>query len=317
MEIACDNIDRALNIEMRRKGMPRGNKWTLYEIARSVSDDPLVLSAAKLLNRAPARICILTGAAVPGHMPVGENDGPFGAVVLASALTRIGHTVSIFTDPAALPPIEVLLRRAGTSATVSPVALGDLAEQQNIAETHDIFVAIERLGGNKNGIIYGITGVSRAPHRANLDHVFLTARKLGKPTIGIGDGGNELGFGKVYDQLLKRLPGYTAADKTPCGGGVFSVVPADVLVIGSSSNLGAYGVVGALALLRNDPTLCHTPEEEVALHHVGVGLGLVDGGSGNRIPWCDGIPADANAAIVRLVKNIVERTLEPPRERKF
>jgi hypothetical protein len=55
----------------------------------------------------------------------------------------------------------------------------------------------------------------------------------------------------------------------------------------------------------------------VALHHVGVGLGLVDGGGGDRIPWCDGIPAEANAALVRLMQNIVERTLEPPRVRKF
>jgi hypothetical protein len=47
------------------------------------------------------------------------------------------------------------------------------------------------------------------------------------------------------------------------------------------------------------------------------GLGLVDGGGGDRIPWCDGIPADANAALVRLMQNIVERTLEPPRVRTF
>jgi D-glutamate cyclase len=74
-------------------------------------------------------------------------------------------------------------------------------------------------------------------------------------------------------------------------------------------------VVAAIALLKNDPGLCHTPEEEEALHHVGVGLGLVDGGSGDRIPWCDGMPFDANAALVRLMRNIVERTLEEPRLR--
>jgi D-glutamate cyclase len=317
MEIACDNIDRALNIEMRRKGMPRGNKWMLYQIAREVSAESLVLAAARLLDRPPARVAILTGAAVPGHMPLGENDGPFGAVVLAGALTRIGHQVSIFTDPAALPPIQALLERRRIAATATPVALKDLAEQQRIVDTHDLFVAIERLGGNRNGILYGVTGVSRSPHRANLDHVFLGAQKLGKPTLAVGDGGNELGFGKVYDQLMTRMPEFAAADRTPCDGGVYSVVPADVLVIGGSSNLGAYGVVGALALLRGDASLCHTPEEEFALHHVGVGLGLVDGGGGERIPWCDGIPADANAAVVRLVQNIVERTLDPPRERKF
>jgi len=250
----------------------------LWEVARALSSEPLVLAAARLLDRAPSDIAIVTGAAVPGHMPVGENDGPFGSVVLATALVRIGHKVTIYTDPDALPPIAMLAKRAGLAIDVLPLTLGDTDQQVKIAEKHDLFVAIERLGGNRNGQIYGVTGVSRSPSN-HADH--------------------------------------TMASTTPCGGGVFSVVPTDVLAVGTSSNIGAYGVVAALALLKRDASLCHTPEEEVALHHVGVGLGLVDGGGGDRIPWCDGIPADANAALVRLMQNIVERTLEPPRVRKF
>ena len=317
MEIAADNIDKLINIEMRRSGMPRGKKWVLWEVARAQATEPLVLAAARLLDRTPSDIAIVTGAAVPGHMPVGENDGPFGSVVLAAALTKIGHKVTIYTDPDALPPIDMLARRAGLKSEVLPLALGDNAQQEKIAARHDLFVAIERLGGNRNGFIYGVTGVSRSPHRANVDTIFKTAAKLGKPTLGIGDGGNEIGFGKVHAELEKRLPDHTMAHKTPCGGGVFSVVPTDVLAVGTSSNIGAYGVVAALAMLRRDPALCHTPEEEEALHHVGVGLGLVDGGGGDRIPWCDGIPFDCNAALVRLMRNIVERTLEPPRLRTF
>lgn len=317
MEIACDNIDKLINIEMRRKGLPRGMKWALWEIAREVSPEPLVLAAARMLNRAQCDIAIVTGAAVPGHMPVGENDGPFGAVVLATALVRIGHKVTIYTDPDALPPIDMLTKRAGLIMDVISLKLGDTDQQAKIAGKHDMFVAIERLGGNRNGIIYGVTGVSRATHRVNVDTIFRTATKLRKPTLGIGDGGNEIGFGRVHAELEKRLPEHIMAAKTPCGGGVFSVVPTDVLAVGTSSNIGAYGVVAALALLKKDASLCHTPEEEVALHHVGVGLGLVDGGGGGLIPWCDGIPADANAALVRLMQNIVERTLEPPRVRTF
>ena len=317
MEIAADNIDKLINIEMRRTGMPRGKKWVLWEVAREISPEPLVLAAARLLDRAPCSIAIVTGAAVPNHMPVGENDGPFGSVVLAAALARIGHTVTIYTDPDALPPIAMLAKRAGLDIEVLPLVLGDTAQQVKIAEKHDLFVAIERLGGNRNGFIYGVTGVSRSPHRANVDTIFTTATKLGKPTLAIGDGGNEIGFGKVHAELEMRLPEHTMAAKTPCGGGVFSVVPTDVLAVGTSSNIGAYGVVAGLALLKKDASLCHTPEEEVALHHVGVGLGLVDGGGGGLIAACDGIPADANAALVLLMRNIVEQTLAPPRVRTF
>jgi hypothetical protein len=317
MEIAADNIDKLINIEMRRTGMPRGKKWVLWEVARAISPEPLVLAAARLLDRAPSDIAIVTGAAVPDHMPVGENDGPFGSVVLASTLVKVGHKVTIYTDPDALPPIAMLAKRTGLGIDVLPLTLGDTAQQVAIAEQHDLFVAIERLGGNRNGFIYGVTGVSRSPHRANVDTIFTTATKLGKPTLAIGDGGNEIGFGKVHAELEKRLPEHIMAQKTPCGGGVFSVVPTDVLAVGTSSNIGAYGVVAALALLKKDASLCHTPEEEVALHYIGVGLGLVDGGGGGLIPWCDGIPVDANAALVRLMQNIVQRTLESPRVRNF
>ena len=89
------------------------------------------------------------------------------------------------------------------------------------------------------------------------------------------------------------------------------------MVVASTSNLGAYGVAAALAMLKNNPSLCHSADEEIALHHVGVGLGLVDGGGGGLIPWCDGIPAESNAAVVTLLQNIVLRTLEAPRIRTF
>ena len=317
MEIAAENMDRLLCIEMRRKGLPRGFKWPLYEAARAISDGPMVLKAARLLDCAPCRVGIFTGAAVPEHMPVGENDGPFGASVLAQALERIGHRLTVYTDPVCAAPIEALLRRAGTRAEVVRLTLGDRAQLTAAAATEDLLVAIERLGGNINGKLHGVNGTNRDAFRCNVDHAFVEAARLGKITIGIGDGGNEIGFGALRETLEVRLTEFAQKDKTPCGGGIFSAIFTDHLVVASTSNLGAYGVVAALAMLKGDPSLCHTAEEEMALHHVGVGLGLVDGGGGGLIAWCDGIPAEANAAVVSLLRNIVLRTLESPRLRTF
>ena len=314
-QIACDVIDKLQCTEMRRRGKWRGFKWTLYELARATSDRPLVLAAAEKLNGPPARIGIVTGAAVPEHMPAGENDGPFGATVLAQVLTRIGHRVSILTDPASAPPIEFLAKRAGIEAPVIRLNLHDQAQQETLAPQFDVLIAIERLGGNPRGKLHGINGYCRDAFRCNVDRLFTAHAKLGRASVAIGDGGNEIGFGRIYPQLSTQLSAFALTDKAD--GGIFSVIPADVLVVASSSNLGAYGVAAALALLRNDMSLCHQPEEEVALHHVGVGLGLMDGGGGGAIPWCDGIPAEASAAIVLLMRNIVERTLEDPRARAF
>ena len=317
MEIAAENMDRLLCIEMRRKGLPRGFKWPLYEEARAISDGPMVLAAARLLDRAATSIGIVTGAAVPEHMPQGENDGPFGATVLAGGLMAIGHRVTIYTDSACAAPIVALLARRALPAPVVELRMGDDAQRDAMARDHDILVAIERLGGNADGKLHGVNGVSRDAFRCNVDRAFRGALAQGKVTIGIGDGGNEIGFGRLHARLQQRLPEFAQKDKTAGGGGIFSTVETTQLVVASTSNLGAYGVLAALAMLRGDPGMCHTAAEEIALHHVGVGLGLIDGGGGGRIPWCDGIPAESNAAVVELLANIVARTLEAPRKRMF
>jgi hypothetical protein len=315
--IAFENLDRLLNVEMRSNSLPRGAKWTMYLMAREGAGMPLVYAAAREFDRAPASVLLVSGAAVPGYMPVGENDGPIGTVVLTRALVAMGHHVRILTDPVAAEPFRGLLRAVQTEAEVLEIGLGDLAMQERLAAEHDIFCAIERLGGNTHGIIYGATGVSRAPFRANLDHLFNTARAHGKRTLGIGDGGNEIGFGNLHPQLSQALPAYTFSDVTPCGGGVYSVVETDVLLVANSSNMGANAVTAGLALLRRDLSLCHTAEQELALAHVGVGLGLIDGGNGQLRPWCDGIPPAANAAVVEVLRTIISQSLLPEERRKF
>ncbi len=317
MLIACENIDRLQCLEIQGRGLPRGVKWRLYEAARATSDKPLVMAAAEMLDRPAGHIGIVSGAAVPDHMPNGENDGPFGSVVLAEVLVRIGHRVTIFTDPPAAGPFRALLERRSLDIPVEELALNDKKQQDAIAASLDIAIAVERLGGNINGITYGATGISRESFRCNVDHLFTEMSTAGKPTLSIGDGGNEIGFGKVHDVLVDTMPDLNKADITPCGGGIVSAITTDVLVVATSSNLGAYGVCAALAVKRNDASLCHTPEEEIALEHVGVGLGLTDGGTGKRIAAVDGIPVQDNAAVVTLMRALVARALEGEIERGF
>eukprot|EP01037_Dinobryon_pediforme_P008856 gene8856-8947_t len=294
--IAADNLDRLVTVEIRRPGVTRGFKSVLYDVARAASPGPLVLGAAEMLNTAPQRIGIVTGAAVPVHMPAGENDGPFGSVVLAGVLKRIGHSVTIYTDPECAVPVQALLTRAGQATGLVELQRDDPAQQEKAASDCDMLIAVERLGGNPNGHIYGMTAQARDGFRAKVDRMFLAHAGLGQQSLGIGDGGNEVGFGGIRAELVRQLPHINQADKTPCGGGVFSTIATTRLVVGSTSNLAAYAVCAALALIRNDLSLCHTPEEELAIHHVGVGLGLADGGGGGIIASTDGIPADANAA---------------------
>jgi hypothetical protein len=237
--------------------------------------------------------------------------------VLADAMVRIGHRVTVFTDAPAAGPFRVLLDHRGLDVAVTEFVLNDHGQQAEIAHTLDIAIAVERLGGNVNGVIYGATGISRADFRCNVDHLFACMTSAGKPTLSIGDGGNEVGFGVVRDALASTMPDLNKANITPCGGGIVSAVKTDVLVVATSSNLGAYGVCAALAIARRDPTLCHTPEAEIALEHMGVGLGLMDGGTGKRIAAVDGIPVQDSAAVVTLMQALVARALAQTEDRGF
>ena len=316
-EAAYANLDRLSCLEIQGAALPHGVKTGLYEAARDAEGRALTLAGAELLDRPPAHIGIVTGAAVPDYMPAGENDGPLGSVVLARTLVRMGHRVSIYTDPPAAPPIEALAARYGIDAPTVHLGLHDTAQQDAIAAELDVAVAVERHGGNPHGNLYGVTGTPRHPFRSNVDRLFTTMTASGKPTLGVGDGGNEVGFGKVYDRLCARMPEFNLKEKTACGGGIFTVIPTDVLVVGTSSNIGCYGIVAALALKRGEPELCHTPEEERAIVACGVELGLTDGGSGKVIAAVDGVPVDDNAAVVHLMQAIVRRALAQPGDRGF
>jgi hypothetical protein len=317
MLIAADNIDKLLAVEMRRRGIPRGFKWRLYEIARAAHEEPLCLAAARRLAGPPGRVAVVTGAWIPEQMPVGESDGPYGAVVLARALERLGHHVTIYTDVETAPPIGFLIDHLGTRTALEPVARNDIAANNSIADANDAIVAIERLGKNVHGNLYSMNAHPVSGHHFAFDDCVLAMAAAGKATVAITDGGNEIGYGKVRERLVAELPGLNLAEKTPCGGGIVSATPVDALVVANSSNLGAYGVVAALALLAEDVSLCHEPALEEALHHVGVGLGLIDGGGGGAIAACDGIPAAASAAVVHLLRNIVAQALQAPRPRPF
>ncbi len=317
MQIAADNIDRLLAVEMRRRGIPRGFKWRIFEIARAAHDEPLILAAARPFIGEPMRVALVTGAWVPEQMPVGESDGPYGTVVLAQALARIGHRVTIYSDPETNPPIDFLAGHLNLDIDVEAVHRGDATVNESIARDFDAIVAVERLGQNGNGNIYSMNGFPLTEQHHAFDECFRLMQAAGKPTVSVTDGGNEIGNGKIRDALLRELPDLNLAERTPCGGGIISTTSCDALVVANSSNLGCTGVVAGLALLREDATLCHDPEVEMALHHVGVGLGLIDGGGGGAVAATDGIPAESCAALVHLVRNTVERALETPRERAF
>src|SRR5258708_29221436 len=91
-------------------------------------------------------------------------------------------------------------------------------------------------------------------------------------TIGIGDGGNEIGMGK--------MPGETIERNIPNGRQIACRVATDHLIVAGISNWGAYALAGGVALVRGqklDPALFDIETERKILHVMVERGPLVDG----------------------------------------
>ena len=248
------------------------------------------LAAARALARA-RRVLMVTGFVVADGMP--ETDGPPGAAVLGRALRRLGSRVRYTSDPVVLPALEAALKALGEPPDVFPYPGGAGAAAEVLARerpTH--LVAIERPGRGRNGDYLNARGVSVAAWNRPLDEMFLPAGRRRRPvTIGVGDGGNEIGMGRARARLARQ--GALMAR-------IASVVPADHLVVAGVSNWGAYGIVAQLGRLTGQ-RLLHAPADERRLIDACVAAGAADGLTRRREPTVDALDADTHAAVVALL----------------
>jgi hypothetical protein len=250
-------------------------------------------AAARALGRA-RRALIVTGFCVePG---VAETDGPPGAAALGKALRLLGARVRWVTDRPVIPLLAAALSVLDEPPDVVEYAdTPDAARALLATERPTHLVAIERPGRNRAGDWLNMRGESVAALNLPLDALFLPpaarAARARPVTIGVGDGGNEIGMGRARRRLL-RAGGPMAR--------VASVVPADHLVVAGVSNWGAYGIVAALAHLTGRPLL-HAPPEERRMIEACVAAGGVDGVTRRREPTVDGLPVAVHEAVVALL----------------
>lgn len=327
-----NRLDRLMTVEIRppRGGLPTGIVVPMYEICRKHHGGPLSMAAASALNtvvRPHATVLIATGAGVPPNLPVGETDGPVGAAALAIALTKaFAVKVVLVTEDAHLPPVAAVARIAnrelatwhsGTrqptppAVTVESFPLG-LASGESRARTlmeqfsPVAIVFVERDGPNVEGQFHGVRGDCRNPEKVG--YVYLLAyeaARAGVLTVGIGDGGNEVGFGAVRERIRDVLPmqGRSLAGHP---SGVVTVASTDVTVSASVSNWGACAVAAALGVLRGDLDIVHQPVVERDLIAAAVSAGARDGATSRQQMAVDGIDIHGHVGLVTLVRAIAE-----------
>jgi len=229
--------------------------------------------AAELIFSWPrgGTVLLTTGFYVAGHA---ETDGPPGTLLLAKALERLGFCPVVVTDELCRGYFE----RGGIACTyVEPEADdgGLTALLQELAPVG--LISVERCGRNEDGDYLNMRGISIAEHTAPIDRLFELADV---PTVGIGDGGNEIGMGNLVEVIRKEL------SLLPCR------VSVDKLIIATVSNWGALGLCACLGVL---PSAAEVEEAYLLAQE----LGFVDGVVKECVLSEDGFSLDVMRALYR------------------
>ncbi|MCW8860737.1 MAG: DUF4392 domain-containing protein [Deltaproteobacteria bacterium] len=185
--------------------------------------------AAELLRNCRGHVLIGTGFPV---VKTFETDGPVGTIALYNTLENLGAIPVIVCGP----PISRVFNK---DFRVYEIHVGPHQHQHQtealqalVQYQPEVIVSIERPGQTADGNYYNIRGENISERTACFDSFITNA---GCPTIGIGDGGNEIGMGNVAAALenLDIIPSVTRVDE---------------LLIADVSNWGAYGLIAFLSL---------------------------------------------------------------------
>ncbi|XP_068802921.1 D-glutamate cyclase, mitochondrial isoform X6 [Struthio camelus] len=189
------------------------------------------------------------------YEPPEENDGPPGAFAIAAMLQALEKDVAIVTDQRALNLNKKIMEEAiqlGILKRPIPLlsyqkesrdsALMFLCKNGNRGRPRfDHLIAIERAGMAADGNYYNARKVNIKHLVDPIDELFLAAKTIpGVATTGVGDGGNELGMGKVKDAVKKYIKN---GDVIACD------VEADFTIVAGVSNWGGYAIACALYIL--------------------------------------------------------------------
>ncbi len=277
-------------------GVSLQQQSTLQAIERIISQDPARRNigalvqpghlAAAALTLAKAETLLITAGFYVPSAGAGETDGPPGAKAIGDALSALGTRVEYVTDSLNAPYFR------GIGAEPLHLYAEHLLER--LGPTH--LLAVERLGRAADGRYYNMRGQDVSEFTEPVDGLFLQAPEAGIITIGIGDGGNEIGMGRCVALVHEHVD---QGERIAC------VVPTDHLIVSGVSNWGAYGLVAAISLLVGRRDLLPGDEQTRAQVEAMVALGGVDGVTTRSEPTVDGLPLEASLTLLAELRELL------------
>ena len=250
------------------------DKRGISDLRRHIASD-YCENSVDVIPRLPSTIGITTGFYIlSANAP--ETDGPPGAIAIGNALEKMGHNVFYVTDKYTVPIMEKYISEKSSIVEFPITNVTDsvsFSKQVIRKKSPSLLISVERCGASEDGIYRNMRDVDISNYTAKIDTLF----DLFPTSIGIGDGGNEIGLGNVAQWVTKseKLVQFPARTKV------------SNLILSSVSNWGAYGLVAALSLKAGFNLLPNTTEEAQLIKHM-VNSGAVDGISGEAAYKVDG-----------------------------
>ncbi|MEA5593774.1 DUF4392 domain-containing protein [Rivularia sp. UHCC 0363] len=252
----CDRSSRVVERENLNK-IARLESICSRDVGRGIQ--PLVKAAKggllgaalSIAEHSCPTVAIITGFFMPnGNAPCPETDGIIGCALLAVSLLEIGIAVRIVTDDLCCQTVKTAVVAAGfDDIPLDIVAVGEVKKNQysitsllefwkSLASPISHIISIERAGLGKDGIVRNMRGQDITAYTAPM-HLLLSENII---SVGIGDGGNELGMGNIPKEIIASSIRH--GEKIGCS------VKCDYLIVCGVSNWGAAGILLAPYLLR-------------------------------------------------------------------
>jgi len=250
------------------------------------------------------RVLFLTGFFIAAAK-AGETDGPPGTLGLAFVCDQLGKEVCIVTDEhtvAALEKAMLLFNWKQIPKVYSMTKGAEEEESSAILERHkpDHIVAIERPGRNSDGRYNSMSGIDFTDLVPDTDILMHQARCKGMGITAIGDGGNEVGMGRITDYTKEHVPH---------GESICAVFPADHLIVAGISNWGAAALGALLSIAAQSPIMHNSSKEEEMVNCL-ADAGLVDGATRQFTHTVDGWELPDYKSIHDAIYSVMQKHLQ-------
>src|SRR5262249_39736583 len=150
-----------------------------------------------------------------------------------------------------------------------------------------------------DGKPHTMRGIDISAHHGEVHSWFETPTR-DYVTIAVGDGGNEIGMGKLPRELIEQ--------EIPNGTAIACRTPADRLIVAGISNWGAYALAAGLLRLRGSPNAAAIFDEERLRRRWQPIIergDLVDGMTGKPALAVDGQPWDVYIRKFRAIRDLL------------